>query len=356
MSSLASRILAMSPKSRATMINQTNIGEKNIICNMPVPILNLLMSGFFGGGLTCGITQLVGDSRTYKTNMCLTIIAAYMRINPKAVLVFLDSEFSAKPMMPKYGIDPERVVYIPFESLDEMKIVLSQMIGGVTREEDVIFFIDSISQVSSLKEVTDATKGDVKVDMTRAKEMNSVFRIITPMLNIRNKPLFCINSFYDDTTNEYADPIIKGGKQSFLSSDAVWFVTRAQDKDDTTKEIKGWFFNYKALKSRFVKEKSVFKLHVTYDGGIDWTSGLLDLGRESGLIKGAGWYELVDRLKTPTTSKKYQAKQLMDPANREFYDILLADPEFNKFCEEKYMLLPEERAAMEAVEAEAEAE
>ena len=519
-SSLAARILAAAPKSKAALLNQTSVGDKVTIAKFAIPMVNLMMSGSINGGMTCGIQQIVGDSRTFKcvdkdtpltiyvtdeieekyfpdinqpingeyggqpitpltitygeliaafnpayeldkefaipegvfvengtaalipvqhaivksplsmieiefatgykmivseehvfrqygvevlakdadwvdtsfgnlnivskkpagmreaydiqvpaphwyvndsnciyshnTNFSIFCISQYMKQHPDSVCVFLDSEFSAKPVFKQYGIDESRIVYIPFENLEEMKIYLAQMIKEAERGDNIFFFIDSISQVASLKEVTDATKGDVKVDMTRAKEMNSVFRMITPMLNIRNLPLFCINSFYDDTDSQYADPIIKGGKQSFLSSDTVWFVTRAQDKTD--EGLKGWYFNYKALKSRFVKEKAVFKIHVTYDGGIDWASGLLELAVESKLVKQSGaWYELDASLKTEGFDKKFQRKDI-DKKETGFLDLVLADPRFDAYCRAKYMLKDEEKMLLDQQLLEAEAQ
>lgn len=346
MSSLASRLIKAAPKSKACIVNQTDIGEKTTIAKYPIPLMNLMFSGSFNGGLCFGVHQLVGDSRTFKSNQAVMMGKGYLDTNKdydpsdlskQPVMVVFDSEFSIKPILDQFGINPEQVVYIPFENLEELKETLTQLIQEVKRGEKVFFLIDSISQVASIKEVADALKGDVKVDMTRAKEMNSLFRIITPMLAIRDLPLVAINSFYEDNANQYADPIIKGGKQNFLSSDIIWFVSRAQDKDD--EGLKGWFFNYKALKHRFVKEKSVFKLHVTFDGGIDWASGLLELGVESKMVKQSGaWYELVDELKTPELSKKFQKKQIMSKGETGFLEALLSSPQFNQFCEDKYRL------------------
>lgn len=359
MSSIASRLIKAAPKSKACIVNQTDIGEKTTLAKYIIPLMNLMFSGSFNGGLCFGIHQLVGDSRTFKTNMAVMMAKGYLDYNKdydpsdlekQPVVVVFDSEFAIRPTLKQFGISDDQIVYVPFENLEELKETLTQIIADVKRGEKVFFLVDSISQVASIKEVADALKGDTKVDMTRAKEMNSLFRIITPMLAIRDLPLVAINSFYEDNANQYADPIIKGGKQNFLSSDIIWFVSRAQDKDD--EGLKGWFFNYKALKHRFVKEKSVFKLHVTFDGGIDWASGLIELGVESKLIKQAGaWYELADELKTPELSKKFQRKQIVNKGESGFLEALLASPKFHEFCEDKYRLENGEMVSEDLVEA-----
>ncbi|AXF41388.1 RecA-like recombination protein [Acinetobacter phage SH-Ab 15599] len=348
MSSLAQRLIKAAPKSMATMISKTDIGVKSKIASFVIPLMNLMYSGSFQGGLCAGIVQLVGDSRTFKTNKAVTAAKAYLDTNANPdnppILVIFDSEFSIRPVIEAFGISEDQVVYVPFENLEELKTNLVQMISEVKRGEKVFFLIDSISQVASLKEVADALKGESKADMTRAKEMNSMFRMITPMLAVRDLPLFAINSFYDEIGNDYAEPVIKGGKQNFLSSDIIWFVSRSQDKDDTSKELKGWFFNYRALKHRFVKEKSLFKLHVTYDGGIDWSSGLIELGIESGIIKSSGGWFKLDHPNTPEELKKsFQRRQVVAKGDTGFLEFLLSLPEFEAFCQNKYRLADEDR-------------
>lgn len=65
-SSLAARMLAAAPKSKAALLNQTSVGDKVTIAKFAIPMVNLMMSGSINGGMTCGIQQIVGDSRTFK--------------------------------------------------------------------------------------------------------------------------------------------------------------------------------------------------------------------------------------------------------------------------------------------------
>ncbi|UQJ95340.1 RecA-like recombination protein [Klebsiella phage CPRSA] len=56
-------------------------------------------------------------------------------------------------------------------------------------------------------------------------------------------------------------------------------------------EVVGYDFIMNIEKSRFVKEKSKFPLHVTYEGGISMYSGLLDLAMEMNFVQTVtkGW-------------------------------------------------------------------
>ena len=45
----------------------------------PIPVINLALSGkFFEGGITRGLTVFAGLSKTFKTNICLLCLKAYI--------------------------------------------------------------------------------------------------------------------------------------------------------------------------------------------------------------------------------------------------------------------------------------
>lgn len=93
-----------------------------------------------------------------------------------------------------------------------------------------------------------------------------------------------------NTMELYSKPVIKGGKTSVLSSNDIWLVRRSQIKDGT--DIIGWQFNINVDKSRKVKEKAIAPFEVTYEGGIEKYSGLLDIALLTGdVIKPKnGWF------------------------------------------------------------------
>jgi hypothetical protein len=148
-------------------------------------------------------------------------------------------------------------------------------------------------------------------------------------------PFVFINNYYDDTSSPYAEPIIKGGSQVFLSSDTILFVTRSQIKDED-KTLAGWSFNYSAMKSRTVKEKSKFRIEVTYEGGIDVNSGLFDAAMDAGLVVAPkqGWYQIL--LSGMKTDKLVRRKDI--EGNQKFFDALVKNDEFKNYIHEKYAL------------------
>jgi len=88
-------------------------------------------------------------------------------------------------------------------------------------------------------------------------------------------------------------------------------------------------------KSRYVKEKSKIPVNVSFDGGINRWSGLLDIALESGhVIKPSnGWYSKVDKETGEVEEKKYREK---DTNSAEFWLSVLKQQSFRDYVEGKY--------------------
>ena len=338
--SLMSKILKKIGKDdpKVNILSSCSFFDKDVVIHSSVYIINLMMSGRLYGpeaGIRPGLTVVVGDSRTFKTNFCLSQVKDFLDQHPNGIVIFGDCEFGAKSSFESFGIDKDRVIHIALENIEDMKFKIVQALAEIGEGDEVMIFIDSISQIASKKEIEDALKESGAADMTRAKQLNSFFRMITPTLMIKKIPCLVINSYYDDVGNIYAEKIIKGGKQVFLSADQVFLVTRSQEKDkDGT--LAGWNFNYNAMKSRYVKEKSKFTITVTYEGGINKYSGLFELAQECGIIysEKQGFYLFnLDGFKDGKSYRKTQIE-----SNDAFFQALVKDEGFNAFVTSKYAL------------------
>lgn len=330
MATLAERMLKVARKSipEAEILSKTDLLTKQVVADIGIPILNIAWSGRPDGGLIPGVKMVVGDSRTFKTFFCLLEVNAYLNKYPDAICVFGDSEFGAnQKYWDQVGINMDRVIHVPLTNVEKMQIAFMQILNEAKRGEHIIFFVDSISQLPSSKEVNDAIAGKDTTDMTRARALNSFWRTVMTEINMKNLLMVWINSYYDELGNQYAEKNIKGGKQGFLSSDAIWFITRSQEK--VKDEFAGWNFNVSIMKSRFVKEKSKFSLTVLYDGGIDQFSGLLDISRMLGYVDmpSNGWYQRTPKGGFGEDEKKYQKSQM----DADFWYPLLENP---KFCDD----------------------
>lgn len=248
----------------------------------PIPIINLALSGkFFSGGISKGCTVIAGASRSFKTNISLLCLKAYLDKYEDAVGLLYDSEFSFTPeYLGSFGIDTNRVFITPITDLDKLKNDIVNQIDAIEKNEKVFILIDSIGNLASLKELTDAQDGKSSMDMTRAKMMKSFFRMVTPRVNLKNIPLFTVNHVYE-TQELYSKTIISGGTGIMLSANTALIISRRKNQN---KEEEGFEFVIKVEKSRTIKEGHKFPLVIPASGQIKKCSGLFDLALETGYI------------------------------------------------------------------------
>jgi RecA/RadA recombinase len=301
-----------------------------------LPILNLAFSGEIDGGFSAGLTILSGESKTFKTLLSLYCLKAYFDKYPDAVCLFYDSEFGTTPAyLKKFGIDPERIIHIPIEHVEQLKFDIVKRLETIKKDDKVFILIDSLGALASKKEVEDANDEKSVADMSRAKAIRSLFRIITPHLTLKDLPCFVVNHVYQ-TMEMFSKTVIPGGTAVTYSANQIFVITKAKEVN-TAKEIIGYRFTINIFKSRLVKENAKFPFIVLSETGIDKYSGMLDFAIDKGYIKQSGaWYTLAN-LETgeiSEESKKVHKKDIPD----DFYENLLNLDDFKKQLNEDYKL------------------
>lgn len=336
--SLAKKLLSNSRISRTTMLTESSLADESYLCITDTPIVNMALSGHFDGGLRSGMGILAGPSKHFKTLLGLHIIANYMIENPDAVMLFYDSEKGASlDYISSAGIDLDRVVRVPIKNVEELKFDLTHQFDTLSKEkadnpkkyvEKLVVFIDSIGNLASKREADNALNENSAADMTRAKELKSLFRVVTPYLEELNVPMVAVNHTYD-TLEMFSKTVMSGGQGPMLSADWVFIMGKRQLKEG--KDVIGSEFVLNIEKSRTVKERSKLPLAVSFASGIDKWSGLLELAKLGGFLtsKGPWWYP------TWLGEDKPVKKSQMDDA---FWQSLLDHEPFCKYCTGLYKL------------------
>jgi RecA/RadA recombinase len=299
-----------------------------------VPIINVALSGKLDGGLTPGLTMWAGPSKHFKTAFSLLMAKSYLDKYPDAALLFYDSEFGTpQSYFDSFGIDTDRVLHTPLTDIEQLKHDVMQQLTELERGDKLIIVIDSIGNLASKKEVDDAVEGKSVADMSRAKQVKSLFRMVTPHLNLKDIPMIVVNHTYMEI-GMFPKAIVGGGTGSYYSADNIFIIGRQQEKEGT--EIVGYNFIINVEKSRYVKEKSKIPVTVRHDGGISRWSGLLDLALDSGhVIKPSnGWYSKVDK-DGVIEDKKYRIKET-DTAD--FWLPILKQKSFQDYVQNTYQI------------------
>lgn len=300
-----------------------------------VPIINVALSGKLDGGLTPGLTMWAGPSKHFKTAFSLLMAKSYLDKYPDSALLFYDSEFGTpQSYFDSFGIDTNRVLHTPLMDIEQLKFDVMQQLSQLERDDKLIIIIDSIGNLASKKEVEDALDGKSVADMSRAKQIKSLFRMVTPHLSLKDIPMIVVNHTYK-TMELYAKDVVGGGTGSYYSADNIFIIGRQQEKEGT--EVVGYNFIINVEKSRYVREKSKIPVSVSFNGGISKWSGLLAIALESGhVVKPSnGWYSKVDMETGVIDDKKYRES---DTDTSEFWSPILKTTSFQKFVEDKYQV------------------
>ena len=210
--SLAEKILKSSNVKLASIYSDSEIiNSSTEFAPTSVPMLNVALSGKWNGGVSSGITILAGPSRMGKTFIGLIFVKAYLDKYPDSVCVFMDSELGAgKAYFERLNIDTSRIIHIPLKNIEEAKFAITGIYKDLERGDKVITFFDSIGNIASKKEMDDAIDGKSVQDMSRAKQLKSFFRIITPYVNLLNVPFIAVNHTYQ-TTDFFPQQVMGGG-------------------------------------------------------------------------------------------------------------------------------------------------
>ncbi len=284
---LLERLHKNSTIDEAESLLKSKIVRTKDIVSTPIPGLNIALSGSVFGGITPGVTIFAGPSKHFKSLYSLICASAYLKAHKDAIVLFYDNEFgSPASYFQSAGIDPGRVLHSPVTNWEELIHDAAHQLSQLKRGDKVFIIVDSIGNLASKKEVTDAEEGKETADMTRAKRAKSFFRIVTPKLTMLDIPMVVIAHTYE-TLETYSKTVVSGGTGGIYSADNIFIIGRQQDKDGTGAKatLEGYNFVINVEKSRFVREKSKIPITVKFESGIQKWSGLFDIAIRVGLIE-----------------------------------------------------------------------
>ena len=299
-----------------------------------VPMINVALSGTVDGGIVPGLTMLAGPSKHFKTGFALLLASSFLKKYKDGIVLFYDSEFGTpQSYFETFGIPFDSVVHTPITDVEELKFDIMQQLKNIERNDKVMIIIDSIGNLASKKEVDDALDGKSVADMSRAKQLKSLFRMITPHMTLKDIPMVVVNHTYKEI-GLYPKDIVGGGTGSYYSADAIWILGRQQDKD--ADGIAGYHFVINIEKSRYVKEKSRIPITVSFEGGINRWSGLLDVALDGGYIVKPknGWYATVDRDSGEVRQPSMRANDIVN--NKDFWMNMFNTTDFASHIEKTY--------------------
>lgn len=283
-SKISSVIETLSKKSTITI---DNLRADRTYINTGIYILNALLAKSIlkGGVSTNRFTILAGPTQTGKSYICLNTVRNAQKEGYN--IIYIDTEFAIENSdFDMFGIDtsdPNKFILIRSNKVENLKIFLAQLLSELKnlkqKGDDVsktLFVIDSIGALASNKEIEDAIKGDNKQDMSRAKQIKSLLRIIIDDLGYLSIPLLATNHIYL-SMDLFPQAIQSGGESLNYLASVIVFLSKSKledkEKDDMSTGAAGSVITAIARKNRLAKPKKI-KFEIDHSKGCNPFKGL----------------------------------------------------------------------------------
>jgi RecA/RadA recombinase len=287
-------------------------------------LFNALLSADINKGIPSGkVVSLTGPAGCGKTFTALEILKNAQKMGYTGILY--DSEFANNDneALKQRGIDTEKLLYIPIDTVENLKTSILNILEEITTNDKVMIIIDSLGNLSTNKEMNDSMDGSDKKDMTRAAQLKALFRTITMKAGVKQVSIVAINHVYAVVGAFFAQNVAGGGSGPAYMSSIVIEFSKAQDKEGT--DIVGAIITAKSVKNRFAKERSKIKFSINFNTGMNPYAGLLGFCEDEKIFKKDGQGYIYKDV-------KYGRKEL---ASKAFWDNLL-QAELGTYIHERF--------------------
>lgn len=278
--------------------------------------LNALLSADMlnGGMIDNRILVIAGDPSTGKTFFTMEMIRTFLSRDPNAMVVLFETEHATgRDAFVSRGIPVDRVAIVPVATVEGFRTQAMRVLAayGETKEADrhpLMLVLDSLGNLSTNKEVNDIVAGEDKRDMTRAQLLKGLFRVLPIELGKYKVPMIVTNHVYSVPGANVPTKAQSGGTGSMYAASSVLTLTKAQDKNTTTGEVRGFIITCTMDKSRFSRERAKVKVMINFDRGLDRYYGLIDIALKHGI-----WKKLGNKIVVSEDSKHYESEIIKNP-------------------------------------------
>jgi len=242
---------------------------------------NYLLNACLTGSLLKGIPNnrsvcLSGESGVGKTFLLLNMCREAQKMG--YFIIYYDSENAVDAdLAANFGIDLDMFRYEPVQTVQEFRSNVTTIIDSLIEKKEagmkipkILIALDSAGNLATQKEIDDAKAYTDKADMSRAKMMKSIFRIMMSKLGIIGGTFIFSNHIYK-TLDLYSQDVQAGGSGLVYGASIILNMTKAKLKEGT--EQTGIVVTAKPQKNRFCVP-TVVKFHISYQKGMNPYVGL----------------------------------------------------------------------------------
>ena len=311
------QLIKESDNDMASIVSSGIIGDCNSFLSTGSYSLNALLSGSMYGGVPSNkISCFAGSEAVGKTFITLSIANNFLKEDKDNIVIYFESEGAlTKDMIEERGLDTNRIGLFPVATVEEFRTQCVKIIENSKRSKgQLMIFLDSLGNLSTMKEMGDVASGSDKRDMTRAPMIRGTFRTLALMLSKHNIPLIITNHTYDAIGSMFPKKEISGGGGIKYAASTIVTLGKRKHKDGT--DVVGNIIKAKLVKGRMTKEESVVEMMLDYDKGLDKYYGLVPIAEKYGIFK-----KVSTRYETPQ-GKAFEKTIVNDPEKYFTEDVM----------------------------------
>lgn len=298
-----------------SVLADSDIAANRFWVKTPSYDLNRILSGSLYKGIQSrNLVAIVGPEHTMKSSfMVLCMVEAQRQgYNP----VIIDTEGGVtKEFCERWGLDTSKILYTYTPWVHEVKAILAQVKD--TGDEGFVIGVDSVGGLDRLKSFEDSKGGELKADQgLLQKEIRGLLKLFLNICIGQNSIGIACGHLYGKPSSIPMPDQIGGGKAMKLFPSIIINLKKTPIKEG--EKVIGNEIEAITLKNRVYPPFQKAKIAIDYTEGIRPCAGLIDIGKEAGLIEQKGaWYSYKE--------EKLGQGQLNAETAIEDYDSLLED-------------------------------
>jgi len=295
--------------------------------------LNYIMSGSFDYGVPVGqVTEIHGDPSSGKSLLLYNIISNFQKKYEDGVVILDDSEFSYVDYLGStLEIDGSRLIRLSSSTVEEHaatifiggrvpvqkgseveEVVVQPLVEKLTSQgvKHILVAIDSIAVLSTKHEVG---VGLDKPDMSKAKTIKALLRVVMPVIKRHNITYIVTNHLIFSIGSLIPQKVTPGGSGVvYQSSVRLCLTPTGKIKLKDTNTVAGVVSKVQTVKNRFAPPLRTCELEISFSKGMSKYSGLISLFTNLGIIELApgGWYRVKGTGNQDGSEFKFQSKDV----------------------------------------------
>jgi len=240
------------------------------------------------GGLPRGrVTEMFGPEASGKTTMALSAIASCQRAG--GIAAFVDAEHALDPKWARtLGVDIDRLLVSQPDHGEQALEIAETLVRSQAVD---LVVVDSVAALTPKAEI-EGEMGEMQVGL-QARLMSKAMRKLTGHISKSSCSLIFINQIRYKIGVMFGSPETTTGGNALKYYSSVRLDIRRTGAVKTGDEISGSKVRIRVVKNKLAPPFRDAELEILYGQGLAWSTELLDLATEAGVVEKAGaWYSL----------------------------------------------------------------